>query len=881
MIIVAVEISPAIDAVGTLQTFYLSNQKFITNASSTPASTNFEPTIIDPGTIEMSVFSNGETFGDTKLGVGEIVLSNVDGRYDAFFDYGFDRRSIVIRYVDTDVVGTDPTYPGSFTSLFSGIMDTIVGAASTINIRVLDKHSIFDHPYLTEKYAGTNVGAVGIEGTASDIGGTLKARALGTVNNVTAVLVNASNLVYRITNSGSVASNGFYVRDKGAGLTSGSVYETSDDLVAAAVSAGTYAECQNEGLIRLGSLPAGLVTTDFAELYPDNHVSYPTNLENAVWTASGLAVAPRTVLSPEENLTGATLTATAGASTKTVSQTGQARTANVYSTHSIYIKKGTHPYVYLTAYKSANNWASAVFNLTTLTVTQTGVGATSGAIDHTSIVDDGYGWILISLCAAVNVANVDYYLGLAGAATGNTFDTTGKISWTAAGTETVYVWMARVDPGRRTTQWREIWTPLHTGNWLFYSNAFDNAAWVKTNATVTADVKHRFDIATFPLDADQVDNTVAGSLVQTVTGLNPGDIYNMTVAVRRGANNTTFQMHDGTNWSITVNLNTQVVTATSGTYYITSFVSRYNSDWVNLSVTFAASATSCAVTLDIGAPSSGTGTLYLTNSTFGQGPSELYHSTTTNTQILGRGWIQYIDSVLRHMALVGGLKPSEINLNDTYKLSFNGPPPIGHYVQDSSTILQLMAAFVEGTNIFFYFDFSGQFRCGYWTAPEVETPTLYFSTDTMGSDYDRRSLRNTPVPVYRVTVNYYEIYTVQTTDLAGGVTAANRAFYASQWRTVLAEDASVKRKHPDAGEIFLNGLHKAVSYATTAATDRLALLGVRRDLIEFGCPIQPVNLGQVINVTLPRFGMQAGKNMRIQDIKYELKTGRMRITCWG
>lgn len=252
---IVVEITGAIDASGTLQTFYLSDAGYATKASDTPANTAFNPCLKDAGSIGVSVFSDGEIVGSTSLETGEIVLSNANGQFDAWLNYGFDGRAIVVYEGERGAA-----YPSGFVKLLTGVVYNIFANRRELRIRIKDKQYVFEKQVLTNYYLGNNSLPNGIEGNATDIKGKLKPLLYGQVFNIAPVLVNTSKLTYQISNSAIQSVNAVY--DRGVALTNSGDHANVTALHAASPTAGQFITCLAEGLIRLGGLPAGIVTCD-------------------------------------------------------------------------------------------------------------------------------------------------------------------------------------------------------------------------------------------------------------------------------------------------------------------------------------------------------------------------------------------------------------------------------------------------------------------------------------------------------------------------------------------------------------------------------------------------------------------------------------------
>jgi hypothetical protein len=243
--LIVVELTAAIDEIGTTQTFYLSDEAFTTGASDQPPHESFFPRLLDPGDITISIYRDGPLGGASTLEFGEIQFANVDGEFDAWKRYSFDGRPVVIR------VGEPGAYPSTFTTVFVGTAASVNLSWDQVVVDLRDKAYIFSVPILTETYAGTNIGPNGLEGTNDDIGGSLKPMAIGgIIPEVAPPCVNTSLLIYQVNNGPVDGIPAVYIR--GAPQTRGLNYSTSALMQAASVSAGTYVTCFAEGLFRLG-----------------------------------------------------------------------------------------------------------------------------------------------------------------------------------------------------------------------------------------------------------------------------------------------------------------------------------------------------------------------------------------------------------------------------------------------------------------------------------------------------------------------------------------------------------------------------------------------------------------------------------------------------
>jgi len=133
-------------------------------------------------------------------------------------------------------------------------------------------------------------------------------------------------------------------------------------------------------------------------------------------------------------------------------------TASAAYSVSAYAKAGTRNFVYL-KFGINNHCFAAVFDLSNGTLGETKVGATSGTINNTEIINVGSGWYRMSVSGSITQANGDFTLGGAGAASGNTFTTICDPTYTGT-SSTWSLWGAQAEVGNKPTSY----VPSLTGN---------------------------------------------------------------------------------------------------------------------------------------------------------------------------------------------------------------------------------------------------------------------------------------------------------------------------------------------------------------------------------------------------------------------------------
>lgn len=253
---ILIELTAAVDAAGTLTTFYVSEEPFVTEPTDTPPNTAFLQRISDAGSLGLHAFSDGRTGGATRLETGEIRLINIDGELDDWVKYSFDGRPVVIRS------GADGAYPARFATVLVATVEGVDCMADEIVIRIKDKQFVLEKPILTALYGGTNALPNGVDGV-DDLKGKARPRAFGKVLNISPPMVNTSRLIFEVGICNSVDA----VYSNGAPLTlvAAADYTSKADMEANSPASGYYRAWPAGGYFRIGSYAAEQITADVTQ----------------------------------------------------------------------------------------------------------------------------------------------------------------------------------------------------------------------------------------------------------------------------------------------------------------------------------------------------------------------------------------------------------------------------------------------------------------------------------------------------------------------------------------------------------------------------------------------------------------------------------------
>lgn len=112
-------------------------------------------------------------------------------------------------------------------------------------------------------------------------------------------------------------------------------------------------------------------------------------------------------------------------------------------------------------------------------------------------------------------------------------------------------------------------------------------------------------------------------------------------------------------------------------------------------------------------------------------------------------------------------------------------------------------------------------------------------------------------PTWRVRVGWSRNWTVQTTDLAGSVTDARRAYLAEPVRYAAAFNEKTRLDFPPGKELVIDSYFRDEADASDEADRRLALFGVPRELylVKLAERLYIHELGQTVTVSFPRLSL--------------------------
>lgn len=243
--------------------------------------------------------------------------------------------------------------------------------------------------------------------------------------------------------------------------------------------------------------------------------------------------------------------------------------------------------------------------------------------------------------------------------------------------------------------------------------------------------------------------------------------------------------------------------------------------------------------------------------------------------------------IISALAQRAGLTGSDISAADIAALDAVCAQELGLFIPGDTDMMTTAAMDVVASSVgaWYGFDLTGLMRVGRVQIP-TGTPVASFDTTTILSISRRiSSNEGAGVPAWRVNVLYQPNSTVQSAGL-GAVTALRLGYIVDPALKVTAEDTTVKNQYPLAVEMTFSTTMVSATDAANEAARLLALYKTRRDTLSISVRLTPalaraLVLGSTISVTVPRYGLSAGKLFTVIGYAADYERDTVDLTIWG
>lgn len=245
---------------------------------------------------------------------------------------------------------------------------------------------------------------------------------------------------------------------------------------------------------------------------------------------------------------------------------------------------------------------------------------------------------------------------------------------------------------------------------------------------------------------------------------------------------------------------------------------------------------------------------------------------------------RYPGAIVNKILLQGGLVSGDIDSASLTALDTNCPWEIGYWVTheeavSASEILDFISLSVNGwwsANNEDKIIFKNLVAPSGSPSVELHSGNIISVTRRQAKDEERG------IPPWRFIVGYARYWEPQSNDFAASVPASTREDWTQEYRLVSTSDSSVQTAYPASTELRVDTLLRYSADAQSLSNTQHALIKVKKDLLSCEAFIQgSVDIGDIVKITLPRFGLDSGRLFVVLGIELDPRIDRVTLTLWG
>jgi hypothetical protein len=245
------------------------------------------------------------------------------------------------------------------------------------------------------------------------------------------------------------------------------------------------------------------------------------------------------------------------------------------------------------------------------------------------------------------------------------------------------------------------------------------------------------------------------------------------------------------------------------------------------------------------------------------------------------------DIVRRMVGQVSSVRdPADLDPASFAAANAQQPAPLGYYLDTSSNanVADAVADIMGSVGGWGGFRRDNKFEVGLFRAPSGVPVARYSRIDIVDITREQLPSGIQPQP-YRYRVAWGRNFTTQT-DLAGSIVDPSRiAFLAEQYRLAEVTDSNILIDHPLAQDPKpVEAYFRDEADATAEGTRLLNLFGLSSNS-QYQITLQNRQfvheIGDVIEMTYPRWDLKAGRLLRIVSISEKTETGQTSIVGFG
>lgn len=245
-----------------------------------------------------------------------------------------------------------------------------------------------------------------------------------------------------------------------------------------------------------------------------------------------------------------------------------------------------------------------------------------------------------------------------------------------------------------------------------------------------------------------------------------------------------------------------------------------------------------------------------------------------------------VGQIAKTLLLRAGVSSGDIDSGDISALDAAENAEIGFWsMADGMTCLTALDQVVGTCGAACFVGADGTFHLQQLLAPSGTPDLSLTANDIIGLTRVAPSDADKGIPTWRTRVRWGRNYQTITNDIAGAVTDSERARLAQEWRDVTAEDTAVQTAYPSSQEYVVESLYSTEADAQAEADRLLLLRKVQRAMydvpVELNDDTTAVDIGMVVQITYPRFGLDGGALFRVLDVAPDARNHRVTLTVWG
>jgi len=247
----------------------------------------------------------------------------------------------------------------------------------------------------------------------------------------------------------------------------------------------------------------------------------------------------------------------------------------------------------------------------------------------------------------------------------------------------------------------------------------------------------------------------------------------------------------------------------------------------------------------------------------------------------GGSYVETAGALVRRIATArcGLADPGDLDVAAFEAFAQAVPAPVGLFVEDAATGLDLLDDLMDTVGGHFGFDRSGALTVGRIDEPAPD-PVIRFD-ETQILEIERVALT---LPAWRRKIGYRRYWRpLDAEGVAGSVDDEARADLGERFRYVVAADPAIKARHLLSDELVEEGLLALATDAQAEADRRLTVFGADRDAFRVRLKTQPfvLDLGQSVRIAYGRYGLQAGRSLIVVGMTEDAAINEVTLDLWG